>query len=129
MSIYDAIIDSLVLLGLLASTAYVFTWGRGAVKAYRHHTTKLKGWEIVDFAALPVVAFLTLLLAAVNIFTVGIQPAPTHAVAVSRALNIALIDGIVLLRLFRWYQTYRNTPEEERHDSAAVFERHRKGAS
>ena len=126
---YAATIYILVSIGLLASTIYVFTWGRGALKAYRHGTTRLKGWEIVDFAALPVAAFLTLLLATVNIILMGIPPAGSVGIEISRCANTALIDAIVLLRLFRWYQTYRDTPEEERSDSAAVFERHRKGAS
>ena len=126
---YAALIISLVGIGLIGSTIYVSTWGRGAIKAYRHGTTRLKGWEIIDFAALPFACFLILLLSMVNIIDLGVTSPSTPGTAVQRVLTTALITGIVLLRLYRWYRTYRNTPVEERGDSAALFERHRKDAS
>jgi len=126
---YGIVIIALVVIGLIASATYVLTFTPNAIKAYRHGTTRLKGWEIVDFAALPTACFLILMLSFINIVDLGVTPPSSPGTAIQRVATSALITGIVLLRLFRWHQTYRNTPEDERHDPSALFERHRKEAS
>jgi ABC-type Fe3+-siderophore transport system permease subunit len=116
---YETAITSLVWIGFIASAVYVPTWTPGAIKAYCHGTTRLKGWQIIDFAALPAACFIILALNVVNILETGVQPATTPGLAIQRVTTIAFITAIVILRLIRWTLTYRESDEEERATGAA----------
>ena len=116
---YEIVITTLVVVGFVASSVYVLTWTPGAIKAYRHRTTSLRVWQILDFAALPAACFLILALNVLNILETGVTMASTPGLAVQRVFTIAVITTIVVLRLVRWGLTYRDADADQRATGAA----------
>ena len=119
---YELIVAVLVVLGLLASTFYVFTWGYGALKAAYYRRTILSRVDVVDFGALPFAAWLILLINGVNILVGGINIPDTPGLAFQRVTTLALVVGIVLLRVTRWSRDWRNAPKDVPSDGAPLVD-------
>lgn len=117
---YAITIWSLVLFGFLMSSVYVLTWTPAAIKAKLRGHTRLKGWEIIDFAALPAACFLILGLSIFNLIAIGVQTPSTPGTAIQRVATTLFIDVIVTIRTIRWGLEYSAADSQDRASGAAL---------
>jgi hypothetical protein len=117
---YEKTIAILIIVGTLASSAYVLTWTPSAVKARLRGHTSLTAWEIVDFAAVPALLWVIFVLSTINMIRKGVAPATDPGLAVQRLVTSVFLVAIVILRLVRWILKWRSTPKEERGFGASL---------